>query len=76
MEATLIIMKSFKYAIPALVLGVAFFFSATTSFGKPEYTKKEKKGCVTCHTAANSKELNDVGKCYGKSKALEGCVKK
>ena len=71
-----IIMKSFKYAIPALVLGFAFLLATNASFGKAEYTKKEKKGCTTCHTAANSKELNDTGKCYGKSHSLDGCVKK
>ena len=48
-------------------------FAATASFAKPEYTKKEGKNCVTCHTKAASKDLNEVGKCYEKSKTLKDC---
>jgi mono/diheme cytochrome c family protein len=69
-------LRSLKLAVPVLLVGLGAMFTANVSYGKAEYTKKEKKSCVTCHTAANSKELNDVGKCYGKSKTLEGCVKK
>jgi hypothetical protein len=43
---------------------------------KPEYTKKEKKGCTTCHVAQGKKELNDVGKCYGEKKSLVTCEPK
>ena len=49
-----------------------YLFSSAISFAKPEYTKKEKNPCVTCHVTANSKELNDAGKCYGKNKTLDG----
>jgi len=46
----------------------------SNSFGKTEYTKKEKKACTYCHTAQGKKELNDVGKCYGEHQhSLEGC---
>ena len=48
-------------------------FTATLVQGKPEYTKKEKTACVTCHVKSGSKELNDVGKCYEKKKSLNGC---
>lgn len=68
-------MKSLKVSVPALILGLGVLLTTNVSFAKPEYTKKEKKGCVVCHTSATSKELNDVGKCYGKSKTLEGCTK-
>lgn len=70
-------MKALKLTVPTVVLLAGVIFSGAISFAKPEYTKKEKKSCVTCHVTASSKELNDAGKCYGKSKTLEGCeVKK
>ncbi len=47
---------------------------ASVSLGKMEYTKKEGKACITCHVKNGSKELNDVGKCYEKSKSLKGCT--
>ena len=46
------------------------------SVAKPEYTKKEKKGCVTCLIGQGKKELNDVGKCYEEKKALDTCEPK
>ena len=39
-------------------------------FGTPEYAKKEKKSCTTCHTKVSSdktemiKSLNATGTCY------------
>lgn len=62
-----------KVVLPAIVLIGGLTIPATMSFGKPEYTKKEKKGCTYCHTKANSKELNKVGECYKEKKTLEGC---
>lgn len=66
--------KLFQLGVPLAVLSLGVMFS-TASFGKPEYTKKEKKACIYCHVAANSKDLNDVGKCYAKSHSLDGCTK-
>lgn len=65
---------SLKMAIPfAVVLG-GLMVTSSLSFGKAEYTKKEKKGCTYCHTAANKKDLNEVGKCYAEhNHSLEGC---
>jgi len=60
-----------KFAIPALILA-AGLIGATASYGKVEYTKKEKKGCVFCHVSAKSKELNDAGKYYQDKKTLKG----
>ncbi|MBI3684305.1 MAG: hypothetical protein HY235_28355 [Acidobacteria bacterium] len=63
----------------AAVLMVLGFLSASLSFGKPEYTKTEKKACTACHTTAKPKDkndLNDVGKCYGEKKSLKDCAKK
>ena len=70
-------MSRLKYAIPLFVFVAGLITTATLSFGKAEYTKKEKKGCVYCHTKAlpkDSKDLNDVGKCYEKKKTLDGCA--
>lgn len=41
-------------------------------FGKPDYAKKEKKPCTTCHVTSKSKELNETGKYYHEKKTLEG----
>jgi hypothetical protein len=64
-----------KFLLPALIL-VGGLVSSTVSFGKPEYTKKEKKACTYCHTKAGSKDLNKVGECYAKKHSLEGCEAK
>ena len=69
-------MLKLKIVLPAAVLGAAFLFSSSVSFAKPEYTKKEKKPCTACHVTAKCKELNDVGKCYEKSKSLADCPAK
>ena len=59
-----------------IVLG-GLIVSSPFSFGKVEYTKKEKKSCTVCHVAANKKDLNEVGKCYAEhGHSLEGCEKK
>ncbi|MBI4877298.1 MAG: hypothetical protein HY822_21945 [Acidobacteria bacterium] len=65
-------MRKLKYALPLVIFAGALVSSSTLSFGKAEYTKKEKKGCVFCHVKANSKELNDAGKYYEKKKTLDG----
>jgi hypothetical protein len=69
-------MSRLKIVVPAALALGGFLICTTASYGKAEYTKKEKKSCITCHTKANSKELNEVGKCYDKSKSLDGCAKK
>jgi cytochrome c551/c552 len=69
-------MKTLKLLIPSAILMTGILFTSTASFAKPEYAKKEKKGCVTCHVTAKSKDLNPVGKCYKDSKSLEGCEAK
>jgi len=67
MRRTLNVLKA------ALVTLALAAFGATMTQAKPEYTKKEGKTCTACHTKAGSKELNDVGKCYEKSKSLKEC---
>ena len=54
------------------ILFVGLALTSSLSFAKKEFTAKEKKPCTTCHTAASSKELNDVGKYYKEKKTLEG----
>jgi hypothetical protein len=53
-----------KFAIPAFVLALGILVCSTLSFAKPEYTKKEKKGCAYCHVTAKSKDLNEAGQYY------------
>ena len=57
-----------KISFAALTVGVLF-----TAFGtlqaKPEFSKKEKAACATCHVG-KSKELNDTGKYYKEHKEL------
>lgn len=67
--------KLITVAVPAGIVGLGLLFNANVSFGKAEYTTKEKKPCTFCHTSAKSKELNDAGKYYQKNKTLEGYKK-
>jgi hypothetical protein len=69
-------MKTIKFIVPAAVATVGLLISSAPSYGKPEYSKKEKTGCVTCHVSAKSKDLNDVGKCYSDKKELKTCATK
>jgi cytochrome c553 len=66
-------MSRLKLFLPAVIAMGAFLVCTTATFGKAEYTKKEKKACVYCHTKANTKDLNEVGKCYDKDKSLANC---
>ena len=70
MKLTVRILKIF---LPAGVLVSSLVLTTALSLAKPEYTKKEKKGCTTCHVAQGKKDLNDVGKCYETKKSLETC---
>jgi hypothetical protein len=64
--------------LPAGIICTGLVMMSPSSFGKAEYTKKEKKACTLCHTSSTSKELTAVGKCYAEhNHSLEGCeVKK
>lgn len=44
--------------------------------GTPEYTKKEKRQCVYCHTSVGKPDLNDAGRYYKMHRTLEGYVEK
>jgi hypothetical protein len=71
-------MSKLKYILPAVVLVGGLMMSATVSFGKPEFTKKEKKACSFCHSTKtpSAKDLNKVGECYKKTQTLVGCEAK
>ena len=57
-------MRMLKLAVPSIIVAAGFLVCTTATYGKPEYSKKESKGCVTCHTKMGAKDLNDTGKCY------------
>jgi hypothetical protein len=67
-------MRTLKVAVPAAFLMAGFMLCTTTSYGKPDYMKKEGlKTCTTCHgkietgptmKEAMAKNLNETGKCY------------
>lgn len=73
-------MKHLKLTLPALILAGGFIICTTATYGKPDYTKKEKKACSYCHTAASAKDatakdLTEVGKYYQEHKSLDGYKK-
>ncbi len=69
-------MRTLKYVLPAAILMAGLAVNTTVSYGKPEYSKKEKKGCTFCHTKQGSKELNEAGKYYKEhNHSLEGYKK-
>jgi hypothetical protein len=57
-------MRVLKVAVPSMIVMAGFVMCTTATYAKPEYAKKEGKSCVTCHTKAGQKDLNDTGKCY------------
>jgi hypothetical protein len=68
-------MKFVKFILPVLVLAGGLLVCTVDSYGKAEYTKKEKKGCTFCHTTAkpkDGKDLTEAGKYYQQKKSLEG----
>jgi len=65
-----------KIALPLALIAGGMMVSTQFTFGKAEYTKKEKKGCTYCHVAAGKKDLKNIGKCYAEhGHSLEGCDK-
>ena len=62
-------MRALKLILPSAFLMTGFLICTTSSFGTPEYAKKEKKSCTFCHAKMEAKEampknLNDAGKYY------------
>ena len=66
-------MKALKFTLPALALMAGLLMNSTTSFGKPEFAKKEAKSCTFCHVKMGSKDLNEAGTYYkAHDHSLEG----
>ena len=62
-------MRTLKVAFPAVIVTAGLMFCTVSSYGKPEYAKKEKQSCTTCHAKVEGKDampknLTEVGKCY------------
>ncbi|MBL8291267.1 MAG: hypothetical protein JNN08_05500 [Bryobacterales bacterium] len=61
-------------------MGLVLTMAGSPAYAKPEYTKKEKTACATCHVQKMPKKddkathtLNDKGKCYEKSHSMANC---
>jgi hypothetical protein len=63
-------MRITKVIVPSLVAFGLLMVGSYNVEAKPEYAKKEKTGCTTCHVSNKSKELNDTGKTYKETKTL------
>jgi hypothetical protein len=59
----------------AITGAVALLF-VPFAVGTPEFTKKENKPCVYCHTSVGKPDLNDAGKYYKMHRTLQGYVEK
>jgi hypothetical protein len=78
-----ITMRAFKLMIPTAFLAAGFLVCTTASYGTPEYSKKEKKGCTFCHSQVKpadkelmKKNLTDAGKFYSEhNHSLDGYKK-
>jgi hypothetical protein len=63
-------MRALKLVLPAAFLMTGFLICTTSTYGKPEYAKAEKKSCTFCHgkidpdKANMAKNLNDAGTYY------------
>ena len=54
-----------KKVIRALaILGGVTLLFAPFAISTPEYSKKEEKSCLYCHTAMGKPDLNDAGRYY------------
>ena len=70
-------MKALRLILPVATLLAAIFATSGIALGTPEYQKKEKKPCTTCHEKGvkptkETPALTDVGKYYHEKKTLEG----
>ena len=66
-----------KSAVALVVLSGGLWVGVQPGYAKPEYSKKEKKGCTFCHVTMGKPELNDAGKYYkDHDHSLEGYTAK
>ncbi len=65
-------MRLLKVLVAVAILSGSLLTLATA---KPEYAKKEGKGCKYCHVTPGKPDLNDTGKCYkANDHSLEKCT--
>ena len=69
-------MKTLQVIAPVFVLVAGLMINSAPTQAKPEYSKKEKTPCTTCHVKNGVKDLNDAGKFYKEKKTLQGAPKK
>lgn len=69
-------MRTLRFVLPASIALTALLLSTVTIQAKPEFSKKEKKGCTFCHIANGKKELNPAGDYYKEKHTLEGYTPK
>jgi hypothetical protein len=65
-----------KFFRALVITGSAALLFLPFALATPEYTKKENKACVYCHTAVGKPDLNDAGKYYKMHHTLQGYVEK
>jgi hypothetical protein len=54
------------------ITGAVAFFLVPFSAGTPEYSKKENRQCLYCHTAVGKPDLNDAGRYYKDHHTFDG----
>ena len=69
-------MRTLRIFLPASIALAGLLLPMTIAQAKPEFSKKEKKGCVFCHVANGKKELNPTGDYYKEKHTLEGYTPK
>ena len=59
------------------ILTIAALMFVPYAVGTPEFSKKESRSCVYCHTAVGKPDLNEAGKYYkDHNNSLDGYEKK
>lgn len=69
-------MRTLRILLPASIALAGLLLPMTMVQAKPEFSKKEKKGCVFCHVANGKKELNPAGDYYKEKHTLKGYTPK
>ncbi len=64
-----------KLLLLASIIGAVAIVLAPQADATPEFAKKEKKSCLTCHTAMGKPDLNGAGKYYKQHQTLKGYKK-
>jgi len=63
-----------RYALSFAIVVGSLMLLSPASLAKPDYMKKEHKGCTYCHNAPSKKDLNETGKCYAQhGHSLDQC---